>query len=179
MRSCRQTNANPAAVKNAVDVTLNSFGGLDILVNKSQIHIGEIHQVQHLAADAKYLADLGNAVLHPAGSRSLERTLIQIGLDSRDRCLSSLAARHCSSLLCFGHLDRRVCRCDLRLSRTDCGFTAACGGAVIVQALLFEYLLFCQCFGATKTLLSRRRFGLTRRHDSFCGGLVAPDLRFS
>ena len=67
----RQTNADPAAVKNAVDVTLNSFGGLDILVNKSEIHIGEIHQVQHLAADAKYLAELGNAVLHPAGSRSL------------------------------------------------------------------------------------------------------------
>ena len=130
MRSCRQTNADPAAVKNAVDVTLNSFGGLDILVNKSEIHIGELHQVQHLAADGKYLAGLGNAVLHPAGSRSLERTLIQIGLDSRDRCLSSLAARHCSSLLCFGHLDRRVWRCDLRLSRTDCGFTAACRGTV-------------------------------------------------
>ena len=60
---------------------------------EGHVDVGQIHQVEQLAAGAEYLAGLRDAVLHAAGARRPEQAVVDVHLQAFDAGAGRLAGR--------------------------------------------------------------------------------------
>ncbi len=140
---------------------------------EGHVNVGQVHQIEHLAATADDFAGLGNAVLHAAAAGGHEGAVVDVGLDARHgglRCGDGCAR---TGYLGARRRDGGLCGFGLCPGGHHGRLQAALAGAVVVHFLVGRGAFAHQRLRAGQAPLCRIQFALPLCHEGECCLAVA------
>ena len=140
---------------------------------ESHVDVGQVDQVEQLAAGTQHLAGLRHAILHAGHAVGLQLAIGDIGLQSRNAGPGRLERGFGLDHLGFRRGDAGLGAEHLRAGGGQRGLGALLGGNVIVQLLAGHGVAFHQHRGALVALGGGGQLGLPLMDDRLGGGLFA------